>query len=376
MGKKEVAMVGTRRTSQAAVLVEYGKPLRILELPVPKVERRAILVKVEMAGICGTDVHLQKGELTIKPPLPILPGHETIGRIVEIGEGRTTDAAGRPLAIGDRIMWAHEDCGECYFCTVVRTPVLCEKRSGYGFGPPEALRGGFSEYEYVTGNTMVVKLPQEVSEEEAIGVGCAFRSVMAGFERLGGVRVGERVVVQGSGPIGLYSLLMAKEGGADKVIVIGAPKKRLELAIKWGASDVIDIDEVKDPAERREMVLSLTEGRGPEVVVEASGVPEAIDEGLDIVQKGGRYLVLGQSSFGKVRIMPSLITSKNLTIIGSISATIAHFYKALEFIKTRRQKYPLGEIVTGRYRLEEINEALRSMAEGKEIKPVIDFRQN
>ena len=345
-----------------------------MELPIPKIGPGAILVKVEMAGICGTDVHLQRGDLTIKPPVPILPGHETIGKIVELGEGRTRDWAGEPLKVGDRIMWAHEDCGECYFCTVVRMPVLCERRSGYGFGPPELLRGGFSEYEYIGPKTMVVKVPEELSGEEAIGVGCAFRSVMAGFERLGGVHVGERVVVQGAGPIGLYSLLLAAEGGASRVIVVGAPRKRLELAKRWGASEVVDIDEVKDPGKRKEIVLSLTEGRGPEVVVEASGVAEAINEGLEMVQKGGRYLVLGQSSFAKVQIMPSLITSKNLTIIGSISATIAHFYKALQFLKAKRGKYPLGEIVTKRYRLEEINEALDRMALGEEIKPVIDFR--
>ena len=99
-----------------------------------------------MAGICGTDVHQQKGELTIKSPLPNIQGHETIGRIVTLGEGRA-DAAGDAIKVGDRIMWAHADCGECYWCTIARDPVLCAKRSGYGWAPPVALRGGFAEYE-------------------------------------------------------------------------------------------------------------------------------------------------------------------------------------------------------------------------------------
>ena len=119
-------------------------------------------MKVEMAGICGTDMHQQRGELTIKPPLPNIQGHETIGRIVKLGEGRTIDVAGEPLNVGDRIMWAHADCGECYWCEVAREQVHCAKRSGYGFAPPAALRGGFAEYEYVTPLTKVVKVPEEL----------------------------------------------------------------------------------------------------------------------------------------------------------------------------------------------------------------------
>ena len=367
-------MVEIPKTSKAAVLEEYGKPLQIREVPIPEVEPRGILVKVEMAGICGTDVHQQRGELTIKSPLPNIQGHETIGRILKLGAGRTQDAAGEPLKIGDRIMWAHADCGECYWCEIAREPVLCAKRSGYGFAPPNALRGGFAEYEYVTPATKVVKVPDELTEEEAIGVGCAFRSVVAGYERLGGIRFQENVVIQGAGPVGLYSLLMAAEGGAGKVIVIGAPEGRLDLAKKWGASHVINIDDVKDPTQRKEQVLALTHGRGPEVVIECSGIPAAFNEGLDMIQKGGRYLVMGQTSAATLPVAPGIITGKGLTVVGSVSAAIPHFYKALQFIKNKRTKYPFADIVTTKYRLEQINDALANMASGKEIKPVIDNR--
>jgi D-arabinose 1-dehydrogenase-like Zn-dependent alcohol dehydrogenase len=367
-------LVTIPKTCKAAVLEEYGKPLKIREVPIPEVEPRGILVKVEMAGICGTDVHQQRGELTIKSPLPNIQGHETIGRIVKLGEGRTQDVAGDPLGVGDRIMWAHADCGECYWCEVARVQVLCARRSGYGFAPPAALRGGFAEYEYITPITKVVKVPDELTEEEAIGVGCAFRSVVAGYERLGGIGFQENVVIQGAGPIGLYSLLMAVEGGAGKVIVIGAPAERLELAKKWGARHVIDIDKVKDPAKRKEEIIVFTDGRGPEVVVEASGVPAAFNEGLDMIQKGGRYLVLGQTSADTIPVAPGIITGKGLTVIGSVSAAIPHFYKALQFIKNRRTKYPFADIVSTKYRLEEINEALANMAAGRDIKPVIDNR--
>ena len=367
-------MADIPKTCKAAVLEEYGQPLQIREVEIPALEPKAILVKVEMAGICGTDIHQHHGTLTIKPPLPNIQGHETIGRIVAIGEGRTMDVAEAPLKVGDRIMWAHADCGECYFCEIPRLQVHCSRRSGYGFAPPVALRGGFAEYEYVTPLTKVVKVPEELTEEEAVGVGCAFRSVMAGYERLGGINTQETVVVQGSGPIGLYSTVMAAEGGAGKVIVIGAPANRLELAKKWGADEVIDIEAVPDAPKRLEMVMAMTNGRGPEVVIEGSGVPAAFNEGLNMVQKGGRYLVLGQSSHATIPVAPGIITGKGLTVIGSVSAAIQHFYKGLQFIKSKRDKYPFAEIVSTKYQLEDINTAFANMAAGKDIKPVIDNR--
>ena len=113
-------MVEIPKTCKAALLEEYGKPLQIREVAIPEVEPMGILVKVEMAGICGTDVHSQRGDLTIKTPLPNIPGHETLGRVVKLGAGRTMTLPGNLCAVGDRIMWAHIDCGECYGCEVAR----------------------------------------------------------------------------------------------------------------------------------------------------------------------------------------------------------------------------------------------------------------
>jgi D-arabinose 1-dehydrogenase-like Zn-dependent alcohol dehydrogenase len=370
-------MVKIPKTSKAAIVEEYGKPLKIREYPIPEVEAGGILVKVEMAGICGTDIHQWHGTLSMKTPLPVIQGHETIGRIVKLGQGRTGDVTGEPVRIGDRIMWSHASCGECYWCKMTHDPLLCAKRMAYGFWPANNyphLLGGFAEYEYVTPITEIVKVPEELTEEEVIGVGCAFRTVVGAYERLGGLCFQDNVVIQGAGPVGLYSLMEAVEAGAGKTIVIGAPKERLALAKKWGADHVINIDVVKDPSKRRDQVLDLTNGRGPEVVVEASGVLAAFVEGLDMIQRGGRYLIIGQTSTTSIPIVPNIIVAKCLHVIGSASAAIPHFYKALKFIKNRRKKYPFADIVTHKYRLEEVNEALVAMQSGKEIKPVIDNR--
>jgi L-iditol 2-dehydrogenase len=360
---------------RAAVIAEYNKPYEIREFPIPEIEPGAILVKIQMAGICGTDVHQIAGELGLKPKLPVIPGHESIGEIVKMGQGRTRDCAGTPLTIGDRIMWAHVSCGECRPCKVDNQPNLCVNRFSYGMsfsGNYPYLSGGFAEYVYIIPKADVVKVPEQLSNEEVIGVCCAFRTAVSAFECLGGLGIHASVAVQGCGPVGLYSTILAAEGGASKIIVIGAPSLRLDLAKKWGATDVINIEEIPDPNERKEVILGLTGGRGPDTVVEASGVPAAFREGMEMVRRGGRYLVIGQTSMeAEIPIVPGLVMQKHLQIIGNSSATIGHYYKALQLIQNRREKYPFADIVTNKYRLEQINEAVAAMKQGQEIKPVI-----
>ena len=349
--------------SKAAVIVEWGKPLQIREYPIPEVESGGILVKVEVAGICGSDVHQWHGRIPLAPRLPQIPGHEVLGRIVKLGKDRTyDDATGEPLKIGDRIMWAHIECGKCYWCKIAHQPTLCPNRTYYALRYADEypqLMGGFAEYEYVIPSTNVIRVPDELTEEEVIGAGCAFRTVIAAFERFGGLRPQDDIVIQGAGPIGLYSLVLALEGGARKSIVVGAPQKRLDLAKKWGATDVINIDEIPDSSQRRNQILDLTDGRGPDVVVEASGVPVAFNEGLEMVRKGGRYLVIGQSSAGvTIPIAPAIIMYKGLDIVGSLSGMIRHFHTALQFIMNKRAKYTFADIVTNKYSLEQANDAL------------------
>jgi L-iditol 2-dehydrogenase len=367
-------MIGTPKKSKAVVITEYGKPYEIREFPIPEVEPNAILVKVEMAGVCGTDVHQIHGKLGIRPQLPVIPGHESVGRILKLGAGRTTDVAGEPVSVGDRIMWAHVSCGKCFACAVNHQPNLCERRFSYGMSYSDAhpyLTGGFAEYEYVVPNADIIKIPSELKNEEVIGVCCAFRTAVSAFERLGAWGIQSSVVIQGCGPVGLYSTLLAAEGGASHVTVVGAPALRLDLARKWGAKHVINIEEVPDAARRKAEILKLTNGRGPDVVVEASGVPVAFREGMDIVRRGGKYLIIGQSSPDEQSIIPGLFMLKHLEVIGNGSADISHFYKAIQFIKNRRDRYSFGDIVTNHYRLDQANEAIEAMAAGKEIKPVI-----
>jgi threonine dehydrogenase-like Zn-dependent dehydrogenase len=360
--------------SRAAVIVNYNKPFEIREFQIPEVVPGAILVKIEMAGICGTDVHQQRGEIGVKPRLPVIPGHEAIGRIIKMGDGRTRDCTGTVLSIGDRIMWTHISCGECSYCTDFNQPNLCENRISYGMSCAEDypyLTGAFSEYVYILPKADVVRVPEELSNEEVIGVCCAFRTAVSAFERLSGIGNQRSIVIQGSGPVGLYSTLLAVEGGASTTIVVGAPALRLKLAKKFGANHIINIDE-QDFNKRKRQILELTNGKGPDIVVEASGAPIAFREGMEMVRRGGRFLIIGQSSSeAEQSIIPGLIMIKHLEIIGNCSATIRHYYRAIQFIKNKRGKYPFGDMVTNKYSLDQINLAIEAMAAGKEIKPVI-----
>ncbi|HEY8410393.1 MAG TPA: alcohol dehydrogenase catalytic domain-containing protein, partial [Pyrinomonadaceae bacterium] len=224
------------KTSRAAVLTNYEAPLELREFPLPpSIEPGAALVKVKLAGICGTDVHLWHGQLPI--PLPVILGHETVGVIEELGAGLTKDWAGKPLSTGDRITWSSSiNCGECYYCRVKPEPTRCLKRKAYGISydcsVAPYLFGGYADYIYLRPGTAIFKLPEQLPTEAVVGAGCALTTSLHGIERIG-VRIGDNVVIQGSGPVGLACLAVAKASGAAQIIVFGGPPHRLQIAKRF-----------------------------------------------------------------------------------------------------------------------------------------------
>src|ERR1043166_9681539 len=239
--------------AKASVLEKYEAPLQLREYSLPtRLEPGAVLVRTEMAGICGTDVHLWKGQLPIT--LPVILGHETVGRIEQLGEGRDRDWTGQPLKVGDRVTWNSAfSCGQCYYCGEKRQPTRCGQRRAYGIGyrsdQSPHLLGGYAEYHYLHPRATVFKLPDDLPTESVIGAGCAIITAIHGIERTG-IAWNDTVVVQGAGPVGISALAVAKSAGASQVVVIGGPASRLEMAKKFGADHVINIDEVREPAAR------------------------------------------------------------------------------------------------------------------------------
>lgn len=332
-----------------------------------------VLVRVELAGVCGTDVHLHRGEL--KVPLPLIMGHETTGFVVETG-GLVSDWLGRPLSVGDRISWTVGiSCGKCRLCRVYGLTSRCMNRRAYGVNTPcdqpPHLLGGYAEYHHLRAGTAMYRLPDDLPSESLIGAGCGLVTVVHGYERMP-IRWGESVVVQGAGPVGLAAVALAREAGARPLIAIGGPSDRLARCTRFGADVVIDIDQHSDPAARRQVVLAQTEGLGADIVVECVGVPAAVAEGMELCRDGGRMLVLGQyCDAGPTMINPHLMVRKELTMIGSYGSEPRHWVAGLELLRTRRNEYPFHELITHRFGLKQVNEALAVVASWKTGKAVI-----
>jgi L-iditol 2-dehydrogenase len=357
------------------VLAQFESPLEPRDYPLPsRLEPGAALVRTEMAGICGTDVHIWQGQMPVS--LPIILGHETVGRIEQLGEGLGQDWAGQPLAPGDRITWnSTTSCGRCFYCAEKRQPTRCPERRAYGIGyrcdQPPHLLGGYAQFHYLRPRTHLFRIPDDLPTAAVIGAGCALITAIHGLERTG-VGWQDKVVVQGAGPVGIAALAVAKSAGAAQLIVVGGPQLRLEAAQRFGADHTLNIDEVSNPAERIAAVRSLTGGYGADVVVECVGRPGAVVEGLEMCRDGAKYLVLGHyCDAGTVALNPHVITRKQLQVSGSWSSEPRHLKAALEFLRRNLQQFPFAELVSHRFGLAQANEALAATRKWESLKSVI-----
>jgi threonine dehydrogenase-like Zn-dependent dehydrogenase len=360
--------------SRAAVLVRFQEPLEIREYPTPReVGPGEVLVRVEAAGICGTDVHLWLGQLKI--PIPVILGHEAVGRIEALGAGPTVDWRGAPLVEGDRVTWASSIvCGECYYCRLKRQPTRCVARRAYGisYSADEAphLRGGYAERILLRTGTAIFRVPDAVSSESVVGGGCGLTTALHGLERMP-VMLDDIVVVQGVGPVGMAAVAIAHRSGASKVIAIGGPTHRLEQALAFGAAEVISIDEENTVEARRQRVMDSTGGFGADMVIECVGHPAAVPEGVELCRDGGAYLVLGQyADAGNVSFNPHSITRKQLRLAGSWGFEPRHVDRALRLLEQPKYKQLFERQVTHRFPLDQANEALqcvRGLQSGKAL---------
>ncbi len=358
------------------VIVTMGPrgAFELREHPLPKLEQGTALLRTEMCGICGTDVHYWAG---YRPTIPIrfpgIMGHEIVGTVVEQNGGYLTDALGRPIKPGDRIVPAPlVTCGACYWCQIAREPVKCLNGKAYGHlgdGYPYHT-GGYGQYLYLClpGTTVFrTDLPPEVA--------VFLEPISIAVTAVDKVRVnpGETVVVQGTGNIGLLCLAVAREAGASRVIAVGGPAARLELARRFGADVLIDIGQISDPQQRIEMVRAHTPGgHGADVVIEAAGVPAAVPEGIDFLRYGGRFCEVGHfADAGTVPINPSThLCAKCITLVGAWSSLPDSFARGLNILEAA--KYPFGDMVTHRLPLERTGEAFHAlssdyMLDGREI---------
>ncbi|MFN7922313.1 MAG: zinc-binding dehydrogenase [Bryobacteraceae bacterium] len=360
--------------SRAAVLARYNQPLELREFPViEKPGPGEAIMRVEMAGICGTDVHLWKGELPV--PLPVILGHESAGRIEALGEGLTKDWRGNPIAVGDRVTWASSViCGECFYCRVKRQPTRCVARKAYGISyccdDAPHLRGGYAERIVLRAGSSIFKLPESLPTESLVGAGCALTTAIHGFERCP-IGWGDIVVIQGTGPVGLAALAVARQSGAGRIIVVGGPAHRLELARSFGADVVIDFA-AASAADRQKQIIAATGGFGADAVIECVGIPEAVNEGIELCRDGGKFLVLGQyANAGNISFNPHTITRKQLEVRGSWGFEPRHVDAAISMLQLDGWAARFAGQITHRFPLDQANEALETVREWRSGKAVI-----
>ncbi|HEY8542722.1 MAG TPA: zinc-binding dehydrogenase [Pseudothermotoga sp.] len=359
--------------SKAMVLEQFNRPLVLKEFELPELPEGAVLVKLLASGVCGSDLHMAKGE-DPRTPLPIILGHEGVGEIVQI-DGEKKDLNGEKLNLGDRVIWNRGIvCNECFWCKVARQPYLCPNRKIYGINLSckeyPHLLGAYSEYMVLFKETELVKIPKSIDPANLVLAGCSGATSMHGFDVLTEPLLGKTVVVQGAGPLGVFCVVAAKSLGASTVVMISGTKQRLDLAMEAGADLVLNRHE-SSLEERIAIVQNLTHKRGADVVIEASGSSSALIEGFKLLRRGGTYLVTGVAVPQQaipVDVYHDLVL-KNIDLKGIWVSDARHLVQAVELV-IRHEKI-FEKLITHRLPLEQANEALRLIEERQALKVVL-----
>lgn len=355
------------KTGKVVVFDGPGLPLRIEVEPVMPPGRGQTLVRMTMAGVCGSDVHRIAGHLPA-PARPVCFGHEAVGVIIDLGEGMTTDRAGTPLAVGDRVYWAPAaPCGACQACRAGNQMLCRDVNWPAEAGSPNG--AAYREIATVHPRSSLYRISDGTPSESVIAFGCAMPTAITGIERLGGL--GRHVVIQGCGPVGLASTLLAGLSGADTITVIGDPASRLDVAARLGATATLPLTSTSRD-ERRARVLEITGGEGATAVIEAAGSAEAFPEGIGLLGMNGRYLVLGlYSGAEKIPFDPVPINNLNLHIVGSLGYAQDALLQAIRIATEHGEEFGFGELVGERFPLEQTQDAIASAARGEAVKTLV-----
>jgi L-iditol 2-dehydrogenase len=352
-----------------AVIPEPNAPVEGREVAEPDLELNSALLEVEVSEVCGTDVYLQQGRLA-GVPYPLVPGHVSVGRLQKL-RGELLDVEGKRFNEGDRITFldVHRTCNACWYCLVAKAGTRCPQRKVYGitYGLDDGLCGGWSTHIYIKPGTRCIKLDAE--PETFMAGGCALPTSLHAVER-GDIKIGDTVLVLGSGPVGINAIVLALMRGALRVLCIGAPQARLEAALEAGAAATLNI-ETHDDAQRLNWILENTSGRGADVTIEATGAPEAVVRAMRYTRDAGTVVVVGQyTDHGLTSFNPHLDLNKtHLDVRACWGSEFTHFYRATQLAAHRPEPWTQMKLIS--YGLTETNEALADVSDGKVLKALI-----
>jgi threonine dehydrogenase-like Zn-dependent dehydrogenase len=361
-----------RLTYRAAVIPAPHQPIELRDAPAPELQPGAALLHTLYSEVCGTDVHLHHGRLA-GVPYPLVPGHVSVGVIAAL-RGPVVDVHGEPFREGDVVTFldVHETCNHCYHCLVAKQPTRCPSRKVYGitYGLDDGLLGGWAEAIWMKPGVKMVRLPQGLEPETFIGGGCGLVTALHAVD-IARVRLGESVAVLGVGPVGQSMVALASLSGAAEIVAIGAPHQRLDYARRMGATMTLGLD--VPPDDRVSSVRGVTAGRGADVVLEATGSPEAVAQALDLVRDGGHVVIAGHyTDNGPVTIHPHWqINRKHVELRGCWGSEFSHFYRAVEIVHRFGDRVRWGEMVQQRYALDSAGDALEAVASRAVVKALI-----
>ena len=338
------------------------KTLEAREFARPAIGADDGLLRIEACGICGSDYEQYEGAQPVTEdytPYPVIPGHEPLGIIEEVGGNASKRWDVRE---GDRVaMRSGYGCGRCPACARWE-PRLCPKRGGtYGYtdvNTPPHLWGGYATHMYLSPYSVMKKVDPRIPA----GVAVMFNPLAAGLSWAVGVprtQPGERVVVLGAGQRGLCSVIAAREAGAKTVVITGLSRdaQKLALARELGADTAIDV-------ERQDVVAAVREatGGGAEVVVDTTPyAPQSLNHAVAIAVRRGRVIVAGLKGMKPANDVPvDEIIYKELTVRGVLSMPVDETFRAMDIIESGR--YPFEKMHTLSLPLEQAEDAIHALA--------------
>jgi threonine dehydrogenase-like Zn-dependent dehydrogenase len=352
------------------LLQRFNAPLELRDVTVPSPEPDELLIHIDLAGVCGSDVHTWHGE--VPRVLPIVMGHEGVGTLAALGKDVTSDSAGGPVKEGDRVYWSPaRACNRCRACAIEKDPSACDRKGVYGpVGGRN--RNSYADYAMLSLGGTFYKIPDDTPSEAVIAFGCAMPTILQAFDRLGPVQVSSAMVVQGCGPVGLAAILMARCSGCHPIIALDRFEDRLRIARTIGATHTIVVSPRQTVEARRDQIHGICGGRGADVVVEATGNLQAFSEGIQFVARNGRYLVVGLwAGEGTAALDPHHVLRNNIRIIGSAYAAPSHYYRAVQIARQSHRDIPMASVVTSRFTLDNALQALHAVERGQAGKAVL-----
>ena len=350
-------------TARVAMLTGLEK-FELKEYPMPQVGDDDILVKVEGCGVCGTDAHEYK-----RDPFGLIPvalGHEGTGEVVKMGKNVKKDSAGKPLNIGDKVVTCmiFKDNPDITMFDLNKQNV--GGADVYGLIPDDDihLNGWFSDYILVRGGSTVFNVSDLDLESRILIEPCAV--LMHAVERAkttGILRFNSRVVVQGCGPIGLICIAILRTMGIENIVAVDGEEKRLQFAKEMGADNTVNFKDHKGIEALAGAVKDAFGGYEADFAFQCTGSPIAHSNIYKFIRSGGGLCELGFFiNGGDATINPHFdICAKEITTVGSWVYTLRDYATTFDFLKRAKAiGLPMEKLITHKYPLEEINEALQT----------------